>query len=133
MPFKITIEWDGIEEVVGNLESIGENARANLTKELADLSRDAEADWKEGTPVRTGRLMGADEGFPADLVITFSNDVFYYKFVDLGHRTPKGWRTAHGYRPAKRVSMVEGRLMTERLIKFLEANLADYLSKFLED
>lgn len=133
MGAKVIIVIDGLETVLANLDSIGNGAEDKLTQLTAELAKDTEADWKEGTPERTGRLMGADKAIPAGLSFTLNNSTYYYDWVDRGHQTPAGWHTKHGYRPAKRRSHVEGRLMTEHAVQFVEDNILDYLSKFLED
>jgi hypothetical protein len=127
---KVTIEGD--EEVLARLKEIQEKARENLVKLTADFAKDTEADWQEVTPRRSGRLQEADVTVPAGLSFTMENDVYYYPFVDTGHRTPAGWRTKHGYRPAKHRSYVEGRLMTERAVDYIEENLTEKLSHFLD-
>jgi hypothetical protein len=133
MGARVTIQWDGLEQVISNLSSIEEKAPQNLqaqTKKLADATETA---WKQAMPRRTGRLQDADRAVPAELSFTLENSVDIYKFVDEGHNTPRGWRTKHGYRPAKRRSYVKGKQMTEKAVKFVEENITDYLSKFLDN
>lgn len=132
MGARVVIQFEGLDEVLNNLTDIEEQAGQNLVKLTADLAEATEAKWQEVTPRRKGRLQEADKANPDGLEITLENDVFYYKFVDEGHNTPIGWRTKHGYRPAKRRSHVEGRNMTEKVTEFIEENIEDYLSKFLD-
>lgn len=132
MGARVTIVWDGMETVLDNLTKIEEKGGENLIKLTADLSKDTEHAWKEATPRRTGRLQDDERAQPAGLSFTLENSTYYYKFVDEGHMTPKSWRTRHGYRPAKRRSHVEGRLMTEKAVEFIESNIEEYLSKFLD-
>lgn len=132
MGVKVTIEFQGLQAVLDNLESIEARAQDNLEKQTVQLTRDAQDAWRNATPVRTGRLMGADRGIPGGLEVEFINTVRYYKWVDEGHMTPAGWHTKHGYRPAKRRSHVGGKFMTEALVEFLEGNIEEYLSKFLD-
>lgn len=134
MGITVSIEIDGVETVLGNLDKIEASAQDNVSKQLSALTRDATDYWEENTPKRTGRLAGGDTGEATDLTATFSNGVYYYKWVNVpGHMTPAGWHTRHGYRPAHRRSHVPGKPMTETLIQFLVDNILTYLSKFLED
>lgn len=133
MGARVTITIDGIDEVVQNLTNIGERASENLVKLTAELARDTEDAWKAATPRRTGRLQEGDVAKPDGLSFTLNNAVFYYKFLNDGHWTPRGWRTRHGFRPAKRRSHVEGRQMTEKALQFVEDNITEYLSKFLDN
>ena len=133
MGIKVTIAIDGLETVLNNLGGIGDKAESKLTQLTEELAKATEADWKEATPKRTGKLQGDDRAAPGELSFTLENSIYYYPFVDLGHRTPAGWHTKHGYRPAKRRSHVEGKEMTEKAVEFVEDNILDYLSKFLED
>lgn len=132
MGARVTITIDGVDEVIQNLTNIGERSEKNLVELAAELARDTEDAWKAATPRRTGRLQEADVAKPDGLSFTLNNDVFYYKFLDTGHWTPRGWRTRHGFRPAKRRSHVEGRQMTEKAVQFVEENITDYLSRFLD-
>lgn len=129
---KVIIEIDGLQTVLGNLDSIEARAQDNLEKQTTQLTKDAQDAWRGATPVRTGRLMGGDRGVPGGLEAEFINAVRYYPFVDEGHNTPAGWHTRHGYRPAKRRSHVGGRFMTDKLIEFLSENIEAYLSKFID-
>ena len=133
MGARVTIEWIGLDEAVNRLGEIEVRAEENLVKQVAALARDTEQEWKQATPRRTGRLQEADVAKPDGLSFTLNNDVYYYPFVDEGHWTPKGWRTRHGYRPAKRRSHVAGREMTSQAVEFIEGNITDYLSRFLDE
>ena len=132
MGAKVVIEWQGIDTVISNLSDIQEKAPKNLERQMASLASATEDNWQEDTPERTGKLRGADIAKPDGLSFTLNNAVKYYKFVDEGHMTPKGWRTRHGYRPAKKRSHVEWREMTSKAVEFIVQNLEKYLSKFLE-
>lgn len=132
MGVRVLIEFQGLQTVLGNLDSIGEKAEKNLEAQVKQLAKDTEEAWIQATPRRTGRLQGADKAKPAGLEFTLQNDVYYYKFVDEGHDTPRGWHTKHGYRLAKHRSHVEGRNITEKAIQFITANILDYLAKFLD-
>ncbi len=132
MGVKVTITWDGLEQVISNLSSIEEKAPKNLERQVAELAKDTEQTWKEATPHRTGKLQHEEHAEENGLSFTLNNATKYYPFVDTGHMTPKGWRTRHGYRPAKKRSHVEGREMTAQAVEFIEENIEEYLSKFLE-
>lgn len=132
MGVKVTIELEGLQTVLNNLESIEARAQGNLEKQTVQLTRDAQDAWRGATPVRTGRLMGADRGIPGGLEVEFINNVKYYPFVDEGHMTPMGWHRHGRYIPAKRRSHVGGRFMTQALVEFLEGNIEEYLSKFID-
>ncbi len=134
MGARVVIEWQGIETVISNLSRIEEIAPQNLEKQMAALAKDTEQEWKRVTPRgKTGRLQGADVAEPDGLSFTLKNATKYYPFVDEGHWTPRGWRTKHGYRPAKRRSRVAGREMTSKTVQFILQNINDYLSKFLDN
>ncbi len=134
MGAKVVIVLEGLDEVVNRLDEIGKKAGENLQMITKDFGSEIEREWQEVTPRgKTGRLIGGDKAEAQGLSITLENDVYYYKFVDEGHKTPRGWHTKHGYRPAKHVSQVEGRLMTERVTKFIEGSIEDRYSKFLDN
>lgn len=132
MGVKVTITWDGIEEAVSRLGTISERGQQNLVKLTANLADDGKTAWREVTPHRTGRLQGEEEAISSGLSATFRSSTFYYPFVSEGHYTPRGWRTKHGFRPAKRRSHVAGREMTAKLVDWLRQNTPEYLSKFLD-
>src|SRR5579859_4321786 len=132
MATRVVIQWEGLETVISNLESIGETAPKNLEKQVESLASATQDAWQEGTPERTGKLKNADKTEPDGLSFTLRNVTRYYDWVNSGHMTPKGWNTRHGYRAAKRRSHVEGREMTSKAVEFIEQNLLKYLSKFLE-
>lgn len=133
MPIKITVQWDGLQEALERLDEMEERAPENLQTHLHAFGEDVEQAWRDNTPRRTGRLQGGDMVELDGLTLTLNNDVYYYKFLDEGHMTPRGWHTRHGYRPAKRRSHVEGREITAKTTEFIEENLADALSTFLDD
>lgn len=132
MGARVIITFQGVEQVLGNLTQIEEKAGQNLQKQTNELAKATEQAWKEATPRRTGRLQDADKAETAALSFTLRNATFYYPFVDEGHMTPRGWRTKHGYRLAKRRSRVKGREMTQKAVEFIRQNIREYLSKFLE-
>lgn len=132
MGVRVTITWDGIEEAVSRLGTISERGQQNLVKLTSELAKDTETAWKEATPRRTGRMQSEERAEVAEMSFTLQNNTYYYQFVDPGHWTPRGWRTKHGYRPAKRRSHVEGRFMTQKAVGFVEQNIVPYLSKFLD-
>lgn len=132
MSAKVTITWEGLDEVLSNLTDIGKQAPDRLQKQVQALAEDTETAWKDDTPRRTGRMQEADRTDVAGLSFTLNNDTYYYDFVDKGHWTPRGWRTKHGYRPAKHRSHVEGREFTAVAIEFIKDNIEEYLSKFLD-
>ncbi len=133
MGVKVTITWDGLEQVISNLSDIGENAPKNLERQVVELAKDTKQAWRENTPRgKTGRLQDEEEVEPDGLSFTLNSTTKYYKFVDEGHQTPKGWNTRHGYRPAKKRSHVAAREITSKTVEFIEENIEEYLSKFLE-
>lgn len=131
MGIKVLIEWQGLDTMISNLSDIEKNAPKNLGRQVAALSNATEDIWKENTHRRSGRLQEADIAHPDGLSFTLNNSTKYYDWVNDGHMTPRGWRTRHGYRLAKRRSHVEGQEMTEKAVEFIEENLEKYLSKFL--
>lgn len=133
MGARVIIEWQGIEQVIARLDSIEERAPQDLEKQMATLAKDTEQEWKRVTPRRTGRLQNADAAEPDGLSFTLNNATKYYDWVDRGHRTAAGWRTKHGYRPAKRRSYVKGQEMTSKTMQFVEQNIGEYLSHFLDN
>ena len=125
---KVTITFEGVEKVLSNLTDIGEKAGENLQKQIEELGKDTAIKWQQATPSRSNRLRGSDKMMPGELSFTLQNAVYYYKFVDEGHMTPKAF---HG-RPARRISHVQGREMTKVAVDFIMENLIDYLAKFLD-
>jgi hypothetical protein len=132
MGTRAMITFDGLNTVLDRLTQIEEKAGENLQTQTEKLAADTERTWREATPRRTGRLQEADQAKTARLSFTLNNATRYFDWVDTGHMTAKGWRTRHGYRFAKRRSHVEGRYMTEKAIQFIEQNIREYLSKFLD-
>lgn len=130
----VTISWQGIDEVIARLTDIEEKGQANLQTIVRDFAGETKDAWKEGTPRgKTGRLQDEEEAVAEGLSFTLESPTFYYKFVDdPGHWTPRGWRTKHGYRPAKRRSHVEGRGMTRKATDFVKDNIEERLSHFLD-
>ena len=133
MGARVVIQWQGLDAAISRLTEIEEKAPQALERQMATLATDTEQEWKQNTPRRTGRLQGADVVEPDGLSFTLKNNVYYYKFVDEGHQTPRGWRTKHGYRLAKRRSHVAGREMTSKTMQFVMQNITRYLSKFLDN
>lgn len=132
MGVTVTITWNGIEEAVSRLGTISERGQQNLVKLTADLAKDTEHAWRDATPRRTGRMQSEEHAETAGLSFTLQNTTYYYQFVDPGHWTPRGWRTKHGYRLAKRRSHVAGRFMTQKAVGFVAQNIVPYLSRFLD-
>lgn len=132
MGARVTITWNGIEEVISNLTTIEEKGQENLIKQTAKLADATKQTWKDNTHRRSGRLQDAEEAPVEGLSFTLNNSVYYYDWVNDGHNTPRGWHTRHGYRPAKRRSHVEGQEMTQKAVEFIEDNIEEYLSKFLD-
>lgn len=130
---KVTITWEGLDGAISHFSQLGEQALQNTEKNAEKLAKAGEEAWRAATPVRTGRLMGGDTAEASGLTITFMNGIKYYPFRDLGHMTPRGWHTAHGYRPAKRRSHVGGAFMTDKLVEFLQSNISTYLSNVFDD
>lgn len=131
---RVIIEIEGLTEVLGNLSAIEEKAPINIEKQVGLLARDTEQEaWQPATPSRTGQLRSADIAQASGLSFTLQNGTRYYDWVNDGHNTPAGWRTKRGYRVAKRRSHVAGREMTQKAVQFVEQNILDYLSKFLDD
>jgi hypothetical protein len=130
---RITIEFNGLTENIEYLTAINEKAIAGIEKQTALLARDSQSAWRGATPKRSGRLQSGDVAQVDGMSFTLGNAVYYYDFVDLGHNTPAGWRTKHGYRPAKRRSHVAGREITQKAVQFIEENAVGYISKFLDD
>lgn len=133
MGARVVIEWQGLGSVISSLAAIEEKAPRSLERQVAALAKDTEKEWRQVTPRRTGRLQNADQAEVSGLSFTLKNNIFYYRFLDEGHDTPRGWRTKHGYRLAKRRSHVAGRDMTAKMVQFIEQNIKSYLSKFLDN
>lgn len=133
MGARVIIQWQGLDAAISRLSEIEEKAPQNLERQVSALATATEQEWKQNTPRRTGKLQEGDKVEPDGLSFTLNNSTRYYPFVDTGHWTPKGWRTKHGYRPAKRRSHVAGREMTSKTIQFVLQRMNDYLSKFLDN
>lgn len=136
---RVVINWQGIDEVIANLSTIEGQGVTNLHSLTKELATDTESAWKQATPVgrakkeASERLQARDIAVPAELSFTLENSVYYYKFVDEGHKTPRGWHTKQGYRLAKHRSFVKGREMTKSALDFVRANIHGYLSRFLTE
>lgn len=128
----VKITWEGIDTVINNLDAIEQKASEGVIKQTKALASATEQAWKDATPRRTGKLQEGDRVEVDGMSFTLRNAVQYYPFVSEGHMTPRGWRTRRGYRVAKRRSRVEGKLITEKAIQFVEQNIRDYLSRFLD-
>ena len=133
MGVRVTVTIDGVDEVIARLDEIGAKAQENLAGITKELASDTEAAWKEATPARTGRLRGEEHSVVSGLSFTLNSPTYYYGFRDTGHWTPRGWRTKHGYRPAKRRSHVEGAFMTDKAVEFVKENIEERLSHFLDN
>ncbi len=130
---RVTVSIDGVDEVIARLTSIDTNGQENLLALTKELASDTQSVWKQGTPRRSGRLQDDERALVEGLSFTLNNSVYYYKFVDEGHWTPRGWRTKRGYRAAKRRSFVKGQELTAKPVEFVRANINSYLSRFLEN
>lgn len=133
MGARVVIEWSGLQQAIARLEAIEEKAPQNLETQMKALAGDTEKVWKQNTPRRKGRLQEGDKVEPDGLSFTLRNSVYYYRWVNDGHQTARGWRTKHGYRLAKRRSYVKGREMTSKTLQFVQQNIKSYLSKFLDN
>lgn len=133
MAYRVTIEWEGLDSAISRFEHLGPSVQDKVEKQTVELSKAGQDAWRSETPVRTGRLMGGDRGVPGGLQIEFINAVRYYDFVDLGHRTPSYFHRHGRIVPAKRISHVAGREMTEKLVEYLEGATGEYLRKALDE
>lgn len=129
MGYRVIVTFEGIDEVIGNLSATGEELQTNITEAMAQLSADTQDEWQAATPVRTGRLQAGDKASASGMSFTLANSVFYYSLRDKGHMTPRGWRTKHGYRPAKKRSHVAGAHMSDRAIGYIKGELMNRLGK----
>ena len=133
MAVRVTIEWEGLGGAISRFSQMGGQLNSNLENQTQALARAGKDAWDAATPVRTGRLKGGNVGDAGGLEITFSNAVRWYPFVDLGHRTPSYFHRHGRIVPAKRISHVEGRFMTEKLVEFLEGAVGEYLQKAIDE
>lgn len=133
MGYKVTIEWEGLEGAISHFSQMGGQLKGNLENQSQALARAGKDAWDEVTPVRSGRLRGGNIGDAGGLTITFSNATYYYPFVSEGHRTPSYFHRHGRIVPAKRISHVAGRGMTEKLVQFLEGATGEYLQKAVDD
>lgn len=133
MGARVIIEWEGLEETISYLSALEDKIPHNLETQTKELATDTERVWKQATPRKSGRLQEGDNVEPDGMSFTLNNSTKYYPFVSDGHNTPRGWRTKHGYRAAKRRSYVQGKHMTEKATEFIEQNIQEYLSKFLDN
>jgi hypothetical protein len=130
---RVTISFEGLDTVVGNLANIEETAGVNLQKQVMQLAKATETAWRGATPRRSGRLQAGDKAESSGLQFTLTNPVRYYDWVSEGHNTAAGWHTKRGYRRAKRRSHVAGRYMTQAAMDFVEQNILEYMSRFLDN
>lgn len=133
MGVRVTIEFEGLDQVIGNLDRIGKTTEQNIQTITAKLGADAQDVMREHTPERTGRLRKGDSLDVGKFEFTLFNEVYYAGWRNWGHMTPRGWRTRHGYRPAKRRSHVEGSFFLEQAVDFVEQEILDRLGKALGD
>jgi hypothetical protein len=140
MAVKVTIQFEGVQEVMQRLTEIEEKAEKNVETITKQLAEDTEKAWKDATPYgkhsekrKTPHLRDEDKTVPSGLTFVLQNSVYYYKFVDEGHNTPKGWMTKHGFREAKKNSYVKGQEITKKATDFVEQHTVPYLSKFLDN
>jgi len=134
MSITVTITFDGLDEVIGNLGTIGEEWAQNVDEATAQLGVDALEVMKEETHIRSGRLRSGDTLSGGAMAFELSNPVYYAPFVERGHMTPRGWRTRHGYRPAKHPPHhVAARPFLEPAVEFVEDNILDRLGTAVSD
>lgn len=133
MGAKVIITIEGLDEVLNRLDEIGKKAGENVQQITQQFARDSEQFMQEVTPVRTGRLRQGDKAEAQGLSFTLQNGEKYYPFVSDGHMTPAGWHTRRGYRPAKRRSHVAGKHITEQTVQYIEENIEDRYSRFLDN
>ena len=131
MSTRVIIEIQGLQQVLDNLTTIETKGEENLVKLTKTLANDTERAWQQATHRRTGRLQSGDVAEAMGLSFTLKNATYYYDWVNDGHWTPRGWRTKRGYRLAKRRTHVEGQEMTQKAMMFVQQNILEYLSKFL--
>jgi len=131
---KVTIEFEGIDQVIHNLDDIGKKFETNIQDATAKLGADAQDVMREHTHVRKGKLREGDSLDVGHFEFTLFNDVFYAKFIERGHMTPRGWRLpGGGYRVAKRRSHVGPFPFLEPAVQFVEEEIVDRLGKALGD
>lgn len=133
MAYKVTIEWTGLDSAISRFSQMGGQLNNNLENQVQALGRAGKDAWDAATPVRSGRLKGGNEAEAGGLTVTFSNGVYYFPYVDQGHRTPSYFRRHGRIIPAKRISHVEGKFMTEKLVQFLEGAVGEYLQKAVDE
>jgi hypothetical protein len=133
MGYTIRVEWIGLENAISHFQDVGYSTLDKIEKQGVELARAGQDAWRSVTPVRSGRLMGGDRGVPGGFEIEFINATRYYDWVDRGHRTPSYFRRHGRVIPAKRVSHVAGREMTEKLVEYLEGATPEYLRKALDE
>lgn len=133
MTYKVTIEWEGLSGAISRFSQMGGQLNDNLENQTQALGRAGKEAWDSVTPVRTGRLKGGNVADAGGLTITFSNATYYYEFLDKGHRTRSYYRRHGRIIPAKRISHVQGKFMTEKLVQFLEGAVGEYLQKAVDE
>jgi hypothetical protein len=134
MSLKVNVALEGVQETISRLNQIEEKAEQNLVSIAGQISDDGESAWKDATPEgKTGRLRSEEKAVPAGLSVSYTSPTEYYKFVDEGHNTARGWQRPWGYQKAKKRSFVKGREMTKQLVEWLRQNMFRYLSKFLDN
>lgn len=134
MGYTVRIEWEGLDGAISRFTQMSGQLNNNLENQVEALARAGKDAWDAVTPVRSGRLKGGNVADAGGLTITFSNGVYYYKFVNIpGHRTPSYFHRHGRIVPAKRISHVPGKPMTETLVQFLEGAVGEYLQKAVDD
>lgn len=132
MPARVTVKIEGLDEVLKNLDTIGEKAQENLEKKVEELAEDTQTEWRANTHRRSGLLQDSDQVEASGLSFTMNNGVKYYDWVNDGHMTPAGWHRKRGYVPAKRRSHVEGQEMTEKTLEYVVEQAPEKLAEFLD-
>ena len=133
MAARVTITIEGVETVLSNLETIGKKIESNIQDITATLGADALDVMRERTHVRTGQLREGNTLNVGHFSFTLSNRVRWARFIEFGHMTPRGWRTKHGYRSAKRRSQVGPYPFLEPAVEFVDEVILERLGKAVSD
>lgn len=129
----ISVEFEGLDALVSRLEALGEKVETGSEQVVAKVGADAQKVMIEATHRRSGKLQEGDELDVSGLEFRLFNEVFYAPFVEAGHNTPAGWRTKHGYRPAKHRHWVEARPFLKPAEEYATEELTSRLATILDD
>lgn len=130
---RITLAFEGIDSTLAWLDDIDKQTATNAEKALKELVDAAEAAWQEFIPKRTHRLSSGAKGDAQGMTATFTDSVYYYEWVDKGHRIVITRRTRSGIKYSEQRGEAAGREMTKALEQWVKTNLMDYLKKSLSD